>query len=306
MQEQDRPDFESSQRPRSGIDEDLARRLDSLSRVDAERVLERAIQIQAQKHSGENFTAEQVRRIAGELGVDRSVVDRALREEMAQAPAAAKEGWLVPERMSERAVVPGTQSEVSERIRSWMETEEGLRPVTRLPDGGLRWEPDRHWTTSTRLAMGSDGTKALRGMPSVEHRQTTLSPDEQLVELDVATGRIKATAWGVGAGLAAVGLGGGIATAAAIPGSDLIQFVSVAAPMAAVAVGTTVTIAKGWASAIRKGMVRALEGISHPELHERAQRRRQRRQRRDDRRRPRSRIERLVDEVSDVLDDLFD
>lgn len=304
MQERDRPDLKKAQTDRPALDEDLARRLDSLSRADAERVLERALRIQAQKHSSEQFTPEQIRRIASELGVDGAAVDRALREELADSPGPEEKGWLLPRRLQERRLVSGTQEEVEDRLYGWMEIEEGLRPVARLPDGGLRWEPDRHWTTSTRLAFGSDATKALRGMPEVRQRVTSLSPDEQLVELDVATGRIKATALGVGSGLAVAGVAGGIATAATmVPGSDLAQFALVAGPTLAVAGATTFAIAKGWVEAIRRGMVRALEGVAHPDLHERARRRRRRRQQR---RQPRSTFQRLVDEVADAIDDLFD
>lgn len=283
--------------------EELARRLDALSREDAERVLERAIRIQAQRHAKDTFSASQIRHIARELGLDDSVVDRAIREEIAAPPVSNREGgWLGPKRLIERTIVSGDHADVSDRIMSWLETEEGLRPVARTPDG-IRWEPDRHWMTSTRLALGTDGTKALRGMHQVIHRQSELGPNEQLVELEVETGRIRNTAVGVGAGVAALGVATGVTVAAAVPGgNDLLQFLTAAVHGLVVAGTTMFTIARTWATSIRKGMLRALDGISHPELYRRARKRRMRRQWRQGQ----SGWKRLVDEVVDSIEDLFD
>lgn len=298
MQEQERPRARSE---RTGHDDDLANRLDRLSRADAERVLERAIRIQTQRHSTDSFTPEQIKRIAGELGIDGSVVDRAMREQVAKPPP-FRSGMLGPDRLVDRATVAGSPEEVDDVVMGWMEREEGLRAVARV-DGGIRWEPDNHWTTATRLAFGSESTKALRGMPAVIHRQTALSPDEQVVEIDVGTDRIRNTALGLGAGFGVAGVGGGIATALAVAGgNDLAQFASVAVPMLAVAGGTAFITARAWAASIRRGISRALHGIAHPELNRRAQRRR----RRYGKDRRRSGFQRLVDEVVDAIDDVFD
>lgn len=296
MQEQERP-----RRPTPSGGEDLATRLDRLSRVDAERVLERAIRLQSQRHQGDAFTPDQIKRIAAELGVDGKLVDRAMREQITEAPP-ARAGVLGPERLVDRVTVRGSSEEVDDSIMQWLEREEGLRPVAPV-EGGIRWEPDRHWTTSTRLAFGSQSTKALRGMPEVIHRRTPLAGEEQLVEIEVETGRVRATALGLGAGLGVAGVGAGIATAFGVAGgNDLAQFASVAVPMLAVAGGTAVVTARAWAGSIRRGISRALYGIAHPELHRRSSRRRGR----GDERRRRSGFQRLVDEVADALEDIFD
>lgn len=283
--------------------EELARRLDALSRDDAQRVLERAIRIQSQRHHRETFTADQVRRVARELGLDDSVVERAIREEMASTPAANDEGgWFGPNRLVERAIVTGDASEVADRIMAWLETEEGLRPVARTGDG-IRWEPDKHWMTSTRLALGTEGTKALRSMPEVIHRQTPLGPGEHVVELEVPTSRIRATAIAVGAGVAGAGVAAGAVVAAAVPGgNDLLQFLTGVLPGIALAATSVVSIARGWARSIRRGMTRALDGIAHPELHRRVRKRQMRRQRRQNR----TGWQRLVDDVVDAIEDIFD
>lgn len=301
MQEQDR---RSGPPERPGLDDHLVRRLDALSRDEAERVLERAIRIQSQKHASDRFTQEQVRRIAAELGVDGSIVDRALREEVTTA-APLRDSWLVADALVDKKVVTGSETAVESRVMAWMEREEGLSPVAPIT-GGLRWQPDRHWTTVTRLAMGSDATKALRGMAEVVHRQTSLGPEEQLVELEVETGRIRATAWGVGGGVTAVGVAAGAVIAGIGGGNDLLEFATGAAPGLLLGVGSLILIARAWAASIRSGMARALDGIAHAELYRRSSRRRQRREARADTRRPRSTFSRLVDDVTDALDDLFD
>lgn len=294
----------SSSRP--GIDEALAERLDRLSREDADRVLESAIRLQSQRHADETFTAQQIRHIARELGLDDSVVDRAIREEITKSKQGEGRSWPAPRRITDRATVEGAAEEVEDRIMAWMEHEEGLRPVARTPDG-VKWEKDNHWLTSTRLAFGSEATKALRGMPEVRHRQISLNQSEQVVEIEVDTRRISNVAWGVGAGVTVAGIGGGVGVAAAVAGgNDLAQFAGLAVPAIVVAASSVVVTARVWADAVRRGVERALGGIAHPDLHARAARRRERRRRRQDGRGRRSGFQRLVDEVADAIEDLFD
>lgn len=283
-------------------EEGLAQRLDRLTREDAERVLESAIHLQSQRHAAETFTSDQVRLIARELGLEDALVDRAIREEMSRRnqQASALEGRAI----SGSAPVRGPRREVESRVMGWMETEEGLRPVART-ERGVRWERDSHWLTSTRLALGTEATKALRGMPEVAHRLTLLQPDEHLVEIEVETGRIRHTAWGVGGGVAAAGAGGGALAAALVPGgNDLLQFLSVAGPAVVAAAASGVLTARLWAGSIRKGVDKALSGIAHPDLHPKAARRRERRRRRGTQEIG-SRRQRLVDEVADAIDQLF-
>lgn len=295
----------SDDRSRPGIDQELAERLDRLTRDDAERVLETAIRLHTQRRSSETFTAEQIRHIAHELGLDDSVVDRAIRDELSRAPEAEERSWLVTVRIRDRATVTGPAAEVHDRVMAWMRNEEGLRPIAR-EDEGVRWEKDSHWLTSTRLAFGSDATKALRNMSEVVHRQIALAPDEHVVEIDVDARRIGLTAWGIGGGISALGMGGGVLAAFFIPGgNDLLQFATVAVPTVTVAATSAVATARLWADSIRRGVDRALSGIAHPELHSRAARRRERRRRRAESK-GRGGFQRLVDEATDAVEDFFD
>lgn len=296
----------SGDRYRPGIDQELAEQLDRLTRDDAERVLETAIRLHTQRHSSETFTGEQIRHIAHELGLDDSVVDRAIRDELSRAPETEERFWFIASRIRDRAEVSGSATEVRDRVMAWMQNEEGLRPIARAHDG-VRWEKDSHWLTSTRLAFGSDATKALRNMSEVVHRQIPLASEEHVVEIDVDARRIGMTAWGVGGGVSALGVGGGVLAAALIPGgNDLMQFATVAVPSVTVAATSAVMTARLWAESIRRGVDRALSGIAHPELHSRAARRRERRSRRAESKGRRSGFQGLVDEATDAIDDLFD
>src|SRR5690606_31711957 len=146
-----------------------------------------------------------------------------------------------------------------------------------------------------------EGTKSLRGMPQVIHRQISLGPDEHLVELEVDTSRIRNTAVGVGAGVAVAGVVSGVAVAAGVPGgNDLLQFLTAAVPGLAVAAGSMIATARGWLGSVRRGMLRALDGIAHPELYRRASKRRMRWERQKN-----SGWQQLVGAVADALEHPF-
>lgn len=292
---------EEERRPARRADDDLVRRLDELSRDDAERVLERAFRLQAERHDVTTLSRGQLEAIADELGLDPSIVSRALDEEMAvPADPVAPPGWLGPRRISARREVAGSEAEVADHIVAWMENEEGLRPVARTGDG-IRWERDTHWATATRLAFGSQGTKSLRGMPEIVHTQLSLGDDRQVVEIDVDTSRIRVAASVVGGSIAAAGALTG-AIMASVTGEVGLVFAG-AVPGVAVGAGSALVTARVWASSIAAGVSRALDGISHPELYRRRSGWWSRTRRQQT---PRRGFEKLVDDVSDALDRLFD
>lgn len=282
-------------------DEDLTTRLDELSRPEMERVLERAIRLHADRSDAFTFTRDDIDQIAAELGISTGIVERAMEEELTEAPAGHESFTLLgPQQIVDRTTVEGARAEVEERLMAWMESEEGLRPASRTDDG-VRWVPDSHWTTGARLALGTEGTKALRGMGQTTHRLTSLAEDRQLVEMEVDTFRVRLGAGLTGGGVSLAGLGGGLAVAFGMSGgSDIAQFLSVAAPMLAAGLASTLVVARAWTASVRKGTERALDGIAHPDLYRRASRRMSKR------RGSSSGVERLVDEVSDALDRLLD
>lgn len=282
--------------------EDLNRRLDQLSRDELDRVLERAIREHAEKRDGGVFTADHVGRIASELGLDPEVVDRALREELSTPDIEVhSEHWfpLGPGRIRGRATVTGPVGEVTERVQAWMESEEGLRPTSRTA-GGVRWVKDTHWVTGARLALGTDATKAIRGMREAVHRVRPITADRHRVEIEVDTERIRLVSGWVGAGISALGVASAVGVATSVPGGfDLGQWATVAVPGVLAGSTAALVIARTWTRSVTEGVRRALDGISHPDLYRRASRRMERRSRGR-----RSTLQRLVDDVSDAIDRL--
>lgn len=285
--------------------DDLVRRLDALSNEDTQRVLERAIRLQMEKRDATGLSRDQIARIAGELGVEPDALDRAFREEAAQGSVTrpAREARVLPRLIVGRVSVDGTETEVAEEVMAWMEGEEGLRGVARTGDGVV-WEKDTRWTTTARMAMGTEGTASLRGMPTVQHRQISVDGNRQVVEIEVDTARIRLVATSVGAGLSVLGVATGVGLAVGLDGNDLAQFLTGLLPGVGLGAGVAVITAKAWGESIKHGVQRALSGIAHPELHQRSGRRQRRRSGRSQVHR--SGFHRIIDEVSDVLDDLFD
>ncbi len=273
-------------------------RLDALSRPLAERVLQRAIALHHDDlHRPDRISRTTLEEIASELGVAPEYVRRALAEELEpnyDAPKSLRERILAPDRVTGGRVVQLSPDDAKASIVAWMGGQEGLRPRARVAEG-VKWEKDSHWSTSLRLGLGgSEATGALRNLPSVTHRQTAVSPTDQLIEIDADTRIISQVAAGVGGGLAGAGLVGGIVTAAAMAGgSDVAQFLGPFAPALVLGISTGLIIAKSWLTAVRRGIDRALDGIANPSMQRRKSRRRK------------SGVVRVLDEVRDALDDLL-
>lgn len=278
-------------------------RLDAVSRPLAERVLRRAIELHdTAAHGPDRITRTTLEEIASELGVAPEYVRRALAEELEidrHPPRSLRERILAPDRVTGGRVVRLGPQDTRASIVTWMGGQEGLRPRARVADG-VRWEKDRHWSAQLRIGIGrSAGTGALRNIPSVVHRQTEISDEEQLVELDADTKIISQVAAGVGGGLAGAGLVGGVVTAVTVAGgSDIAQFLAPAAPAVFVGATTALIIAKSWMTAIRTGIERALDGISNPSLHVDVGRRRRGAGRR-------SGLSGVLQDIADTLDDLL-
>ncbi len=269
------------------------RRLDALSRKDAERVLERAIRIHDARAGGfDSIDRDRLYQVADELGIDAEAVDRALREVVTDPVRRPSSRFFAPTVVSSSVNVRGEAAEVADRIQTWMTQDEGLRPAAKTGDG-IRWAPETHWKTTARVAISGRGTKALKGLRQVHHRQIEVAPSQQVVEIEADTRRVGTVAGSVGGGLLGGALVGGVATAIGMAGgNDVVQFLMVAAPGGAVAVSTAVGIAKIWTHTIRGGVQRALEGIGEPSLGATKAGRR-------------PGVRKLVDDVAGMLDDLL-
>jgi hypothetical protein len=264
------PEQSGAGAPDAGADE-TGRRLDALSRPLAERVIARAIELQHEvDHGPDRISRATLERIADELGLDRAVLSRALLEELDIAldgPLGRRQRWLAPDRLTGGRVVAGSPEQVAAGVQAWMTRQEGLRPRSRRR-AGIRWEKSSDWRTNVRRTLKvARGTGALRNLPSVEHRQTSVGSAEQLVEIDADTSVISRAALGVGAGLGALGVGVGVAVAAGIDGGpDLVQFLAGWLPLVAAGAASAVALARRWLGWVRRGMERALDGIANPEF----------------------------------------
>lgn len=274
-------------------------RLDALSRPLAERVLQRAIELHSEdQHGPDRLTRSQLDQIASELGIDPKYISAALVSELettADLPGRSlRERVFAPDRITGGQLIHGDRATVEKAIINWLRAAEGFRPRART-GSGYTWERDDHWATKMRLTLGDkQGTGSLRGLKTITHRHTDTGDGRHLVELDADTRVVSWTAAGIAGGSAALGLvGGTVAAAMGDSGSNLFEFMIVAIPTFTAGVTASLITAKTWASSIRKGLDRALDGIASPELFRKRKNRK-------------TGIAKMLDDIGDKLDDIFD
>lgn len=164
--------------------DELAARLDALSRPLAERVLGRAIELdheaaEAAEAAAETIDYETLKEIAFEVGISEEALRRALLEEVdtdLDHDAHPAERATVPDSIRGGLIVAGTGDEIARKLREHLE-HEGYRPA---PSGG-----ENIWTKTAppgRRSLAARTVEQSRG-----HRQ--------FVELDVDTSRVRKTAW---------------------------------------------------------------------------------------------------------------
>jgi hypothetical protein len=291
--EQQRPVPDESQPSPEAMD-----RLDALSRPLAERVLQRAIELHSKDQLGpERLTRSQLDQIATELGIDPKYISAALVSELettADLPGRSlRERVFAPDRITGGQMVHGDAATVEKAIIEWLRRAEGFRPRAKT-GSGYTWERDDHWATKMRLSLGDkQGTGSLRGLKTITHRHTDTGDGRHLVELDADTRVVSWTAAGIAGGTTVMGVVGGAVAALAGSGSDVADFLMVALPTATIGISAGLITAKAWASSIRKGIDRALDGIASPELFRKRKNRK-------------SGIAKVLDDIGDRLDDIFD
>jgi hypothetical protein len=239
----------------------------ALGRAAADRVLRRAIELQASGGvESDALDAQQLERLAQELGIEPAYVRRALAEERAgltaqSAPGGVGERLLGPRRLVTGRPVHGTPGPVLEAATEWLQRQEGLRIRRRLASG-LSWERDAGALARLRAGLGlSRGTGHLRQADQVVLRVEPLDDDESLVtvEADVDSERSKTVAALAGTALAA--------TAAGWIGADLMgpEGWAIALPSLLVPGAALLSRLRRRLERIRAGMERALDAVSHAE-----------------------------------------
>jgi hypothetical protein len=205
-----------------------------------------------------------------------------------------RERILAPDRITAGRIVESDQATTEKSIIQWLRGAEGFRPRAKTGSGYV-WERDDHWSTKLRMGIQSQ-PGSLRGLKTVTHRHTDLGDRRQLVELDADAKIVSTTGAGIMAGFGAMSIVGGVAAAMGFAGgNDVAQFLSAMIPTATVGIGAGLITAKAWASSIRNGINRALDGISSPELYQ-------------DRRKGRRKtgIAKVLDDIGDAIEDIFD
>jgi hypothetical protein len=161
-----------------------------LGRDAVERVLRRAVELQAADKAPVDALGEaELLDVAREMGIEPQHLRRALAEErVGLARTSSQPGLgdriLGPSRLATGRPVRGEAGPLLEAATGWLERQEGLRIVRRLPDG-VSAERDRSALGWLRARVGlARGTGRLREADEVELRIQELGPDEALVTVE--------------------------------------------------------------------------------------------------------------------------
>ncbi len=253
-------------------DAGVAERLDAMRSATVERVLKRAIELQSDDtHGPDTYDRAMLSQIADELGIDPAYVERALSEELSavppELPPSVWHRFFAPRIMVERASLEADHHEAQSTVRTWMTRHEGLRPQRRIASG-MVWEPDRSPVSAIRRGLKlSQGTGALRTVRSVTHHIEPVGDHRHVVTVEADTGIVTTVAASVGLSLA--GAGGLTGTILGLAGVlPLWGGLLIAGGAVALGLGVSLTIAKTWASSLRRGLHRAIAGITNPDLVE--------------------------------------
>lgn len=178
------------QRRSNAQNDALADRLDAAA---VEEVIRRAIELEAEDPSPtpqHSFTAEEVTRIAGELGIDSEFIGRAIAEVQSAPPQDQRsklDKFFLPEPLVESSVVEGlSRTQIEAMLTDWMTNREGMRLVGRFDDGG-EWEVDPHWLAKLRTALNSDSGRLGRvAAGPVKHRIGEIAGDQHVIALEAS------------------------------------------------------------------------------------------------------------------------
>ncbi len=298
MQEQRRRRQESANVSRP---ERLADRLDRLSLPLAENVIRRAIELHHdQEFEGGTIDVATVEQIAGELGIGPEMIRRALLDEL-QTERHDDDGLLDrllgPDRVTGGLVTKSASEDLDRQVEEWMRRHEGMRPRAKNRRA-VRWERDPGIGSALRRGFKrAQGTGALRTWPQVTTRQTEVGHDEQLIEIEADTSKVKAESAGVGAATAfgAVAIGAAVAAAGTFA-PDVVEFLTGFLPALGGAILAAGAYARSRISRTKDGINRALDGIVHPHVV----------RRNADRRERGSRKPTWAHIVEEIVDEIFD
>lgn len=244
----------------------LAERLDRLSAPLAENVLRRAIEIhqedeiqQEQAIEDGSVSFAELAKIAGEIGIDASTLQRALLEQLdpeKDDSRTFRDLVLGPKRVAGGKLAEGDAEAVEVRVDEWMRELESMYP-TRQSGTSTTWE-SVGGTGALTQALGSVSQRSL------ESRQTTLASGDQLVELEVDLAKNRLAWSGLGLLLAALGaVTGGFTAANEGFSSNLVEFLIPFGVGSGVGLVTASVGARMTAAYVRRQINRTLDGIAN-------------------------------------------
>jgi len=251
------------------VTEALADRLHQLSVPEAERVLERAIALQAQAQSpnADTIDSEMLGRIAAELSVDPAHLSQALAEELLRLDT-EEPGWIDrligPEGVAAQAIIPGDPARVRAAIDNWLGTHEGLRKRSESVSG-TRWERDPALLTTARMKLRmAQGSGTLRGVEEVTTVVRPATDTQQLVRIAADTGRLRRR--GIQLLVAAAAVGGVVAAAGAGPDGFGWNDIAAGAAVTAITGGGVLLGIRMWVNRIKEAVGRAVDAFANPDL----------------------------------------
>lgn len=235
---------------------------DRLDAMEAERVLQRALELEADAHDEPHvITTQQLERIAHEIGVDAAFVHQALGELRLASPEQGRFAKLVlGDAIAESTTLTGlTRADVDAAIAKWMAQHEGMIKGGLVP-GGIEWHVDRRWRTRVVASSMGGGNRISRvAGGDVKHRVHSLAEQEHVVAMQ-SDGRWPLTfatvALTVGTAVNAILLFGQAIT------TDVLAGLGAFAGLAVVTAGIAVAGARWWANGIRGALRRSLLGLS--------------------------------------------
>ncbi len=252
----------------------VADRLQELSVDEAERVLQRAIELQTRgpgRDPGGTLDTVMLEQIADELDIDRSHLQQALLEELFRVQTEAPnllDRVIVDDAMTVHGAAPGDMHQVRGIVDAWMVNEEGMRKRAEN-ESHTTWERDRGFGAFARKVLKmSRGSQALRTAAGVTTSVRPATDDRQVVVIEADTRNLRRLALGLLAGAGAIGVAVAGSSGAIDAGGFGLDNVAAGAATTLVLGGGALIGVKMWAHRIRDGLTRAIDAIRSPHLVE--------------------------------------
>lgn len=225
-------------------------------KAQVERIIARAIETEGD--DTDEFSADDIARIAAELGVSPGKVSQAIAAELSNTHRTSRQS-PVPGEISAARLVMGDADEIAARTRQWLTKGEGMR--VRRRDGDVEtWEKDPRPLANIRAGLGlSAGGKDLRGTGPVEVIHTPV-PGGVNLSMRSSGSYQRGLAAGLLGGFTVLGIGG--ATALTIAVSQPWAWIYLFIPLVVIGAIVGLVSSRAWTAKVEGAMDRALDAIA--------------------------------------------